>query len=197
MLESQCFDRLWTPVRRARRLPKRGKFRCMAAGTDINNIESLQRGARNFMNYCSGCHSLKYLRYNRMATDLKIPGSGSCANLIFTSQPSRSRKSRPRCRRIPRTGSASSRPILSLMARERGTRLYLFLPARLLRGQDTAMGGEQSVPARHGHAGRAILPPGPAKAGLQERKRRARQRQNGSGRASSNDPKAFHEAGGV
>src|SRR4249920_2688594 len=43
------------------------------AGTDIKNIESLQRGARNFMNYCSGCHSLKYVRYNRMAKDLKIP----------------------------------------------------------------------------------------------------------------------------
>ena len=37
------------------------------------DTESLQRGARNFMNYCSGCHSLTYLRYNRMAEDLKIP----------------------------------------------------------------------------------------------------------------------------
>ena len=37
------------------------------SGADINNIESLQRGARNFMNYCSGCHSLKYVRYNRIA----------------------------------------------------------------------------------------------------------------------------------
>src|ERR1700721_2088207 len=54
------------------------------AGADINNIESLQRGARNFMNYCSGCHSLKYLRYNRMATDLGIPESELAGNLIFT-----------------------------------------------------------------------------------------------------------------
>ena len=44
-------------------------------GTDITNIESLQRGSRNFMNYCSGCHSLKYVRYNRLAADLKIPES--------------------------------------------------------------------------------------------------------------------------
>ena len=50
----------------------------MEAGTDIKNIESLQRGARNFMNDCSGCHSLKYLRYNRLATDLKIPEAGPC-----------------------------------------------------------------------------------------------------------------------
>ena len=33
---------------------------------------SLQRGARNFMGYCSGCHSLKYMRYSRLAKDLKI-----------------------------------------------------------------------------------------------------------------------------
>ena len=29
------------------------------------------------MNYCSGCHSLKYLRYNRMAADLEHPGVGT------------------------------------------------------------------------------------------------------------------------
>ncbi|MCP5329237.1 MAG: cytochrome c1, partial [Sinobacteraceae bacterium] len=26
----------------------------------MNNRDSLQRGARNFVAYCSGCHSLKY-----------------------------------------------------------------------------------------------------------------------------------------
>jgi ubiquinol-cytochrome c reductase cytochrome c1 subunit len=30
-------------------------------------------GARNYMNYCVTCHSLKYLRYSRMAEDLRIP----------------------------------------------------------------------------------------------------------------------------
>ena len=34
--------------------------------------ESLQRGAKIFMNYCSGCHSLRYMRYNRMAKDLGL-----------------------------------------------------------------------------------------------------------------------------
>ena len=28
------------------------------AGTDIHNDASLQRGARNFVNYCLGCHSI-------------------------------------------------------------------------------------------------------------------------------------------
>src|ERR1700691_2812409 len=61
-----------------------GGIALLHAGTDIYNIDSLQRGARNFMNYCSGCHSLKYLRYNRMGSDLKIPESELTANLMFT-----------------------------------------------------------------------------------------------------------------
>jgi ubiquinol-cytochrome c reductase cytochrome c1 subunit len=54
---------------------------------DIDNIESLQHGARNFMNYCSGCHGLMYLRYNRLGADLKIPES-ELTNLMFTSDKS-------------------------------------------------------------------------------------------------------------
>jgi len=42
-------------------------------GNDVGNIASLQRGAANFMGYCSGCHSLKYKRYSRVAKDLNIP----------------------------------------------------------------------------------------------------------------------------
>lgn len=33
---------------------------------------SLQRGAKYFVNYCSGCHSLEYMRFNRLATDIGI-----------------------------------------------------------------------------------------------------------------------------
>jgi ubiquinol-cytochrome c reductase cytochrome c1 subunit len=43
------------------------------ADNEVANLPSLQRGARNFMSYCSGCHSLKYIRYSRVAEDLKIP----------------------------------------------------------------------------------------------------------------------------
>jgi ubiquinol-cytochrome c reductase cytochrome c1 subunit len=42
------------------------------AGNEVANLPSLQRGARNFMSYCSGCHSIKYMRYSRLAEDLKI-----------------------------------------------------------------------------------------------------------------------------
>jgi ubiquinol-cytochrome c reductase cytochrome c1 subunit len=51
---------------------------------DTGNEQSLQRGARNFMNYCAGCHSLKYLRYNRLGRDLGIPDDLLARNLMFT-----------------------------------------------------------------------------------------------------------------
>ena len=43
-----------------------------SADNVVANLPSLQRGARNYMSYCSGCHSLKYMRYSRLAEDLKI-----------------------------------------------------------------------------------------------------------------------------
>ena len=102
-------------------------FALAHADTDINNLQSLQRGARNFMNYCSGCHSLKYLRYNRMAEDLKIPEAELRANLMFTTGKVFST--------IETAMPAESEgwfgkqpPDLSLMARARGVDyLYSFL----------------------------------------------------------------------
>ncbi|MEW6168093.1 MAG: cytochrome c1 [Pseudomonadota bacterium] len=52
--------------------------------TDLGNQASLQRGARNFMNYCAGCHSLSHLRYGRMAQDLGIPEDLLARHLMFT-----------------------------------------------------------------------------------------------------------------
>lgn len=52
---------------------------------DTGNQASLQRGARNFMNYCSGCHSMTHLRYSRLASDLGIPEDLLQQNLMFTS----------------------------------------------------------------------------------------------------------------
>lgn len=52
---------------------------------DTTNLAGLQRGARDFMAYCSGCHGMKYLRYNRIAQDLGISEELLKANLMFTS----------------------------------------------------------------------------------------------------------------
>lgn len=55
---------------------------------DLGNESSLQRGARNYMNYCAGCHSMRLLRYGRIAQDLSIPEELMKANLMFTSEKS-------------------------------------------------------------------------------------------------------------
>jgi ubiquinol-cytochrome c reductase cytochrome c1 subunit len=69
---------LATPVLAAEEMP-------FALNVDTSNLPSVQRGARNFMNYCSGCHGLKYIRYNRIAKDLRIPEDILKKNLMFTS----------------------------------------------------------------------------------------------------------------
>ena len=56
----------------------------MPALNDVTDLKSLQRGARNFFNYCAGCHSLKYVRYNQMAKDIGISEEELNSYLIFT-----------------------------------------------------------------------------------------------------------------
>jgi len=51
------------------------------AKNEVANLASLQRGARNFMAYCSGCHSLRFQRYSRTCADLKI-GEAQCEALL-------------------------------------------------------------------------------------------------------------------
>lgn len=53
------------------------------ANNDVSNIASLQRGVRNYVNYCIGCHSAKYVRYNQLARDLGMTEAQVIANLMF------------------------------------------------------------------------------------------------------------------
>lgn len=102
---------------------------------DLHDQSSLQRGARTYMNYCSGCHSLKYLRYSHMATGLGLVGFDGRIdedllknNLIFTqagmNDPIRIALEPEDAKQwfgvVP--------PDLSLIAREKGAKwLYLYL----------------------------------------------------------------------
>jgi ubiquinol-cytochrome c reductase cytochrome c1 subunit len=54
------------------------------AGTDLGDQASLQRGAKLFMNYCSGCHSRQYLRYSRIGEDLGLSEEDVQQNLNFS-----------------------------------------------------------------------------------------------------------------
>ncbi len=58
---------------------------CETAPVDLRNKESLQHGAQLFLSYCSGCHSAKYLRYERMSQDLDINPKLVEKYMMFTS----------------------------------------------------------------------------------------------------------------
>ena len=102
---------------------------------DVQDREKLQRGAKLFMNYCSGCHSLRYMRYNRMAKDLGLTTfSGEIDkdllvnNLIFTTASIQD----PIQISMPAAGArqwfGKLPPDLSLSAREHGPAwLYTYL----------------------------------------------------------------------
>jgi len=55
-----------------------------SADVVVSDQASLQRGARLFVNYCQGCHSAKYQRYNRLAQDLGLSEDEVKQNLMFT-----------------------------------------------------------------------------------------------------------------
>jgi len=42
------------------------------APIDINDKESLRRGAKNFADYCYSCHAASFVRFNRIAKDLEM-----------------------------------------------------------------------------------------------------------------------------
>lgn len=98
------------------------------ANTDVSNIGSLQRGAGNFVNYCMGCHSAKYVRYNRLAKDLQISEDQLINNLMFTGgKPHDTMQIAMPADDAARWFGATP-PDLSLIARSRGTDfLYSFL----------------------------------------------------------------------
>jgi ubiquinol-cytochrome c reductase cytochrome c1 subunit len=55
----------------------------LPADVSPNDPASLQRGAQVFVNYCMGCHSANYMRYNRLA-DLGLTETQIRDNLVFT-----------------------------------------------------------------------------------------------------------------
>ena len=54
------------------------------SGANIGDTASLQRGAKWYVNYCMGCHSLSYMRYNRLAEDLDLSEDMVMQNMVFS-----------------------------------------------------------------------------------------------------------------
>jgi len=98
------------------------------AQVDVSNTASLQRGARNFVNYCLGCHSAQYVRYNRVAEDLDLTEQQVIDNLMFTGERPFDTMQNAMSVEDARTWFGNPPPDLSLIARSRGADyLYTFL----------------------------------------------------------------------
>jgi ubiquinol-cytochrome c reductase cytochrome c1 subunit len=99
-----------------------------AAQNNVTDTASLQRGAKYFVNYCLGCHSAKYVRYNRIAKDLQLTEQQLVDNLMFTGKrpfDTMAIAARPEDQA---RWFARQPPDLSLIARSRGTDyIYTFL----------------------------------------------------------------------
>jgi ubiquinol-cytochrome c reductase cytochrome c1 subunit len=55
-----------------------------SAPIDLNDKESLKRGAQAFGDYCYSCHAASFMRYNRIAKDLDMPEEDVREMLIHT-----------------------------------------------------------------------------------------------------------------
>jgi len=98
------------------------------ANTDISDTASLQNGAKLFMNYCSGCHAIGFMRYNRIAQDLNLSDSLVAEHLMFAGE----KPGETITTAMPKEGAAKwfgvAPPDLSLVARAKGTDwIYTYL----------------------------------------------------------------------
>jgi ubiquinol-cytochrome c reductase cytochrome c1 subunit len=98
------------------------------ANNDVSDVASLQRGAAYFVNYCMGCHSAQYVRYNRLAEDLQLTESQLLENLMFTGERPFDTMSIAMDPEDAESWFGTPPPDLSLIARSRGTDyVYSFL----------------------------------------------------------------------
>jgi ubiquinol-cytochrome c reductase cytochrome c1 subunit len=56
----------------------------LKAPVNLEDKQSLQRGARNFINYCLNCHSASYMRYNQLQL-IGLSEETIKKDLLFTS----------------------------------------------------------------------------------------------------------------
>jgi ubiquinol-cytochrome c reductase cytochrome c1 subunit len=105
-----------------------GELHLDHANTNISDTASLQNGAKLFMNYCSGCHAISFMRYNRIAKDLNLSDSLVAQHLMFAGE----KPGETITTAMPEEGAAKwfggTPPDLSLVARAKGTDwIYTYL----------------------------------------------------------------------
>ena len=105
-----------------------GKVNLDHADTDIMDRASLQTAAKLFMNYCSGCHAISFMRYNRIGSDLGLSDELVKQNLMFAGN----KPGETMVTAMPEDAASKwfggVPPDLSLVARSKGTDwIYTYL----------------------------------------------------------------------
>lgn len=105
---------------------------------------SLQRGAQTFVNYCLGCHSAGYMRYNRLQ-DLGLRENQISHYLIFTGQKVGELMTTAMHKKEAQQWFGVAPPDLTVIARSRGADwLYTYM-RKFYRDQSTATGWNNLV----------------------------------------------------
>ncbi len=104
------------------------------APIDLEDKESLKRGAKAFANYCLSCHSAEYMRYNRIGRDLGMTDVEVSQELISTRDAKGEKTKVGELMKVAMTNSYSQEafgtkiPGLSVIARAKGADwLYNYL----------------------------------------------------------------------
>jgi ubiquinol-cytochrome c reductase cytochrome c1 subunit len=94
---------------------------------DTRDLVSLQSGARTYVNYCLGCHSLQYMRYSSL-TDIGLSEAQVKDYLLFTAEKVGEPIKGPLDGKAGKTWFGVNPPDLSVIARVRGPDwLYTYL----------------------------------------------------------------------
>ena len=97
------------------------------APVNISDVESLQRGARMFVNYCLNCHSAGYMRYSRLQ-DLGLTEDQIKNNLMFATEKPGQTMEVAMARSDGKAWFGAAPPDLTVIARSRGADwLYTYL----------------------------------------------------------------------
>ena len=97
---------------------------------NLEDLPSLQRGMTLYVNYCLGCHSLRFQRYELTAADLGIPHDVALKNLVFPGRARAAGTEGPAIGNLMRTSMPPERakgwfgkepPDLTMVDRVRGT----------------------------------------------------------------------------
>ena len=89
------------------------------APIDLTNNQSLQRGAKTFINYCLNCHSANFMRYSNLQ-DIGLSAETIKSDLLFTGDKIGDTMSVNMSMRDSKKWFGASPPDLSVVARSRG-----------------------------------------------------------------------------